>query len=149
MKIIILSLALVALMMGTVYTSFGQKLNRQPIKARVDLNETQKQVSVTKMNLMEIQKDSISDFQKFKQNADSKIIANEKNIADLKKKLDKTDLIIQKRISKLLQNNNDLKKSLTDYKDKGQYEWDSFKNLFNYDMSELKKELKELDDNKK
>ena len=166
MKKIIFSTVLLVFMAGTISTSYGQEANKQLIKDKVNLNETPKQMSLATLDLMKTSKDSVnpkiemmktlrdstSEFQGFKKAAKLKFSDTQKNIAVLRGKyleLDETDRTALEKISKLEQKNNDLKKSLADYTDGGEYDWSRFKNRFNYDMAELEEEIKDLVPNQK
>jgi Flp pilus assembly protein CpaB len=64
MKKLVLSLAVVAFLAGTVSTSFGQVPDKQAVKARENLKEEKKDVVVAKQDLKIAQKDSVSEYQK-------------------------------------------------------------------------------------
>ena len=135
MKKTILSLAIITFMAGTISITNGQKPDKKSVEARE--------------NLKEAQKDSISEYQKFKKESEIKIKDNEQSITDLKvkhsKMTAKDNANYQEKVSALEAKNNNLKKKLTDYnKDGEQDKWTSFKNEFNHDMNELGKALKDF-----
>jgi Flp pilus assembly protein CpaB len=148
MKKLILSLAVVAFMAGTISTSFGQAPDKQSVKARANLKEEKKDVVVAKQDLKMAQKDSISEYQKLTKESEIKFKNNEKSISDLRaaitKNNSKEQATDQKKLSLLEDKNNSLKKELADYKVLGQKEFTAFKTEFNRDLAQLAKDLKDF-----
>ena len=111
------------------------------LDAKKDLNESQNDLVIAR-------NDSINDYMLFKKEAEMKIIAQEKNIADFKARIAKEKKEVkadyQKKLTDLENKNTDLKKNLADLKDDGQNKWISFKKEFNHDMDELGQALKDL-----
>lgn len=142
MKRKILTTAIVAIMMG-VSTSYGQQPDT--LKSRVNLPKD----SVDTKQVNENPTDTISDYQQFKNDSESKFVENEKSIADLKTKhlklSENEEEAYQKKVSELEQKNKDLKKKLADYKkDDDNEKWASFKKEFKHDMDELGTDLKDF-----
>jgi hypothetical protein len=148
MKKLVLSLAVVAFLAGTLSTSFGQVPDKQSVKARENLKEEKKDVVVAKQDLKVAQKDSVSEYQKFTKESDLKFKSNEKSIADLRAAITKSNskamATDQKKVSLLEDKNNSLKKELADYKELGQTKFTAFKTEFNRDLTQLAKELKDF-----
>ena len=148
MKKLVLSLAVVAFLAGTVSTSFAQVPDKQSVKARENLKEEKKDVVVAKQDLKVAQKDSISEYQKLTKESEIKFKNNEKSIADLRASITKSNskdqATDQKKVSQLELRNNDLKKKLADYKVEGQIKFATFKSEFNKDLDQLAKELKDF-----
>jgi hypothetical protein len=148
MKKLILSLAVVAFMAGTLSTSFGQVPDKQSVKARENLKEEKKDVVVAKQELKIAQKDSISEYQKLTKESEVKFKSNEKSIADLRTSITKSNskeqATDQKKVSLLETKNNNLKKELADYKALGSTQFMTFKTEFNRDLDQLAKELKDF-----
>jgi hypothetical protein len=148
MKKLILSLAVVAFMAGTLSNSFGQVPDKQSVKARENLKEEKKDVVVAKQDLKVAQKDSVSEYQKLTKESEVKFKNNEKCIADLRasitKNNSKAQATDQKKVSLLEDKNNSLKKELADYKVLGQTQFSTFKAEFNRDLDRLAKELKDF-----
>jgi Ni/Co efflux regulator RcnB len=148
MKKLVLSLALVAFMAGTLSTSFGQVPDKQSVKARENLKEEKKDVVVAKKDLKVAQKDSISEYQKLTKESEVKFKSNEKCITDLRaaitKSNSKAQATNQKKVSLLEEKNNNLRKELADYKVLGQTQFNTFKTEFNRDLDQLAKELKDF-----
>ena len=148
MKKLILSLAVVAFMAGTISTSFGQAPDKKSVKARENLKEEKKDVVVAKQDLKVAQKDSISEYQKLTKESEIKFKNNEKSISDLRaaitKNNSKEQATDQKKLSLLEDKNNSLKKELADYKVLGQKEFTAFKTEFNRDLVQLAKDLKDF-----
>ena len=139
--------------------SFGQKATEKlmvsmgglqvtqidTITPQLELMKTHKDIVNPKKETAKALKDSATQFLGFKKEADLKFSSNKKNIAVLRGKYlkaDETDKACMEKISKLEQKNNELKKSLVDYKDGGKEDWLMFKNQFNYEMDELQNALK-------
>lgn len=148
MKKLVLSLAVVAFMAGTLSTSFGQVPDKQSEKARENLQEEKKDVVVAKQDLKVAQKDSISEYQKLTKESEVKFKDNEKSIADLRASITKSNstemATNQKKVSVLEEKNYNLKKELADYKVLGQIQFTTFKTRFNRDLDQLAKDLKDF-----
>ena len=148
MKKLVLSLAVVAFLAGTVSTSFAQVPDKQSVKARENLKEEKKDVVVAKQDLKVAQKDSISEYQKLTKESEVKFKNNEKSIADLRALIKKTNskekVADLKKVGLLEEKNNNLKKKLADYKVEGQIKFTTFKSEFNRDLDLLAKELKDF-----
>jgi hypothetical protein len=148
MKKLVLSLAVVAFLAGTISTSFGQVPDKQSVKARENLKEEKKDVVVAKQDLKIAQKDSVSEYQKLTKESEIKFKSNEKSIADLRaaitKNNSKEQATDQKKVSLLEDKNNNLKKELADYKELGQTQFKTFKTEYNRDQDQLAKELKDF-----
>ena len=148
MKKLVLSLAVVAFLAGTISTSFGQVPDKQSVKARENLKEEKKDVVVAKQDLKVAQKDSVSEYQKLTKESEIKFKSNEKSIADLRaaitKNNSKEQATDQKKVSIMEDKNNSLKKELADYKVLGQTQFTTFKTEYNRDQDQLAKELKDF-----
>ena len=148
MKKLILSLAVVAFMAGTLSTSFGQVVDKKSEKARENLKEEKKDVVVAKHDLAVAKKDSVTEYQTLTNESNLKFKSNEKSITDLRTTIAKSNskemVNDQKKVSLLEEKNNNLKKELADYKELGQTKFTAFKSEFNRDLDQLSKELKDF-----
>ena len=148
MKKLVLSLAVVAFIAGTISTSFGQVPDKQSVKARENLKEEKKDVVVAKQDLKIAQKDSVSEYQKLTKESEIKFKSNEKSIADLRaaitKNNSKEQATDQKKVSLLEDKNNSLRKELADYKVLGETQFTAFKSEYNRAQDQLAKELKDF-----
>lgn len=83
----------------------------------------------------------------FKADAEAKIEANEKRIAELKVKLKKPgkllDKVYEERIEALQERNRNLRLKITGY-ESNKTDWDKFKEEFNHDMDELGKAIGDI-----
>lgn len=83
----------------------------------------------------------------FKADAEAKIEANEKRIAELKVKLKKPGKVLDKiyanRIEALEQRNRDLRLKITAY-ETNKTDWEKFKEEFNHDLDELGKAISDI-----
>ncbi len=114
---------------------------QEATKARNDLSEARNDLRLAK-------KDSVADFEKFKKDAQEKIINNEKKIAALKAKKSNDSKEVKekydKKILALEQKNNELKNKIDRCDETETSRWTSFKHEFNHDMAELGKSIKDL-----
>jgi hypothetical protein len=148
MKKLILSLAVVAFMAGSLSTSFGQVVDKKSEKARENLKEEKKDVVVAKHDLAVAKKDSVTEYQTLTNESNLKFKSNEKSITDLRTTIAKSNskemVNDQKKVTLLEEKNNNLKKELADYKELGQTKFTAFKTEFNRDLDQLAKELKDF-----
>lgn len=148
MKKLVLSMAVVAFLAGSLSTSFGQVADKDAVKARENLKEEKKDVVVAKHDLETAKIDSVSDYQKLSRESDVKFNSNEKRITDLRAAILKSNsnemASDQKKVALLEDKNNNLKKELADYKVLGQEAFKTFKKKLNRDLDELRKELKDF-----
>lgn len=137
----IITLSIIAIVAGAISTSAAQEPDKKSEKARENIKEGKKDLKIA-------QKDSVTEFKKFKKESEEKIAANEKSIVDFKTKIAKekkeTRAANEKKIAKLEQKNVELKKKLESYKEGDKEKWDKFKTEFNHDMDELGKALKDF-----
>jgi hypothetical protein len=135
MKKIILTLAIIAFMVGTISISYGQEPDKRSEKAREKLQKAQN--------------DSIAlVYQKLKTESEVKFKNNNENIAVSKARIanekNKIKTKDENKLTELQQKNTYLKKKLDDYKIDGKEKWDIFKAGFSQDMDDLSKALTDL-----
>ncbi len=144
MKKTILTLAVVGMITGSIFTSC-QSSAKKVENAEENLQNAKDNVSEAREVLNQTLIDSIT---QFKQESDAEIRSNDKTISDLKAKIKtmkmKTKIEYENKISEIEQKNKELKIELDEYKDIEQVKWNSFKNEFNHDMKELGKSIKNL-----
>jgi hypothetical protein len=135
MKRIILTIAIIAFVAGTISTSYGQEPDKRSEKARTKLQAAQKD-SITTV------------YETLKKESEIRFNKNEGSIAEFKasivnekKKIRSKD---ESKVADLEQKNNNLKKKLNDYKVEGKENWTIFKAGFNQDMDNLNKSLNDL-----
>ena len=142
MKKLILSIAMVAFIAGTVSVSYGQE-GVKPVK-------TEKKVMVVEPQQKSDDKliDSIADYQSLTKTSEVRFTENEKSIADLK--LNNTSMDAMKKTAKtrdievLEQKNITLREELVAYKKDGKTDWKAFKKEFNSDMDQLTMDLEKM-----
>ena len=146
MKKTIFNLAVAAIITGILITSCeltNKKAEKAPDKMQKTLNDDESQLKEGRST-----GDSISEYQKFKNESDEKILSFENTIAECKMKIEngkkETKVEYEKKLALLEAKNNDMKKKLNDYKDDGEGQWSQFKSVFNQDMDELGKSFSEL-----
>lgn len=137
MKKLILSIAMITFVAGTVSESYGQETMKT--------TKTEKTV-VLQQNQDVTQLDSVADYQNLAKASEARFVENEKSIADLRLKNTTTDATEKaaktKEIDLLEQQNNRLRSDLGYYKTDGKTEWKSFKKQFNTDMDKLTADFK-------
>jgi hypothetical protein len=145
MKKTIFTLALIAFVSGPIISTFGQEPDSKSEKARENLSDAKKNEADAKNDLKIAKTDSISSFQQFKNESNSRIVAHNKSIADFKVRIAKEKkenrAQYEKKLAQIEQKNTDLKKRLDDYKEAGNDKWISFKVSFNKDMDVIEKSL--------
>ncbi|MCX6236972.1 MAG: hypothetical protein NTY07_05325 [Bacteroidia bacterium] len=154
MRKTMLSMAVLAFMVGTISGSFGQDLDNKSLKAKENIQEAPKNVVVAKQDLKGVQKtDAISEFQKFRKESEIKIKSFDNRIGDLKvtfyQNKIKNKESYQDNLNILEQKNDNLNVKLTEYNVKEQNKWASFKLEFNHDLDEIGKSLKDFAINNK
>jgi wyosine [tRNA(Phe)-imidazoG37] synthetase (radical SAM superfamily) len=140
MKNKILTFAVVALMLGTGFNTFGQTDKK--------VNKARKEVKEAQMDLKEAKVDSAADYEKFRKEAEMDISDNNTKIANLKSIKRSDDKSANEKYDKKLmaleQRNNDLKNKLNGSSSTKTSAWSSFKREFNHDMSEFGKAFKDI-----
>ncbi|MHB9040546.1 MAG: sll1863 family stress response protein [Melioribacteraceae bacterium] len=105
-------------------------------------------VKAAKLELKDAQGESDKEYRQFKADADLKIAANEKNIAEFKVKIKTADekfkIKYDKKVAALEQRNIELKKKISEYKYEGRDQWVIFKRGFNHDLKVVGKAIKNL-----
>lgn len=141
-------MAIVAFVAGTASSSFGQIPEKKSEETINKPMEQKMEVKVVQPELILVQKDSISDYQKLTNESSVKFTENEKSIVDLRASITKGNSYAkdadQKRVDVLEQKNNDLKTELAACKVEGKTEFATFKSEFNSNMDLLTKELKDF-----
>lgn len=101
-----------------------------------------------KLELKDAQGESDKEYRQFKADADLKIAANEKSIAEFKVKIKTADekfkIKYDKKVAALEQRNIELKKKISEYKYEGRDQWVIFKRGFNHDLKVVGKAIKNL-----
>lgn len=147
MKKTIITLAFSSILIGFGFTACNSSAQKVE-NAQEKLDDSENNLVEAEIDLEQVRQDSIDEYMKFRTQAEEKIIAHNKSIAEFR-----TRIAQQKRenrsqyeakLYELEQKNTDLKKKLDDYKDGGKDKWVSFKNEFGHDMEELGKALKDF-----
>lgn len=104
-----------------------------------------------KHDIYKDKKDSIADYQEFKEEAEKRILVYETEIADLKLKLknEKTEnnVEIEEKLADLEYKNRFLKKILKDYYEIDIYKWEIFKGAFSNELDNVGISINKLTDN--
>ncbi len=152
MKKIILVISIGILMTGFALTGCQNSTHKTENTKENMLGEKINTVDTVKAT-SQSQQDSITAFQKFKEESEAQIDSYQKSITELKAKIakkgKKDKAMYNKKLAVIEQKNNALKKKLEDFKDNGQGKWASFKNEFNHDMGGLGNSLKDFFKNSK
>ncbi len=145
-KKILLALSLVT---GSLAFFGCQSTEQKQKTAEATVQETQKDLIEARNDVNEEAKKSATneEWSAYRNQMLVKIQANEKQIAVLKAKMDKSgkllDAAYAKKIESLEDKNNELKQRMDEY-EKSQSDWESFKREFNHDINELENALKDI-----
>jgi len=129
-------MALFAFMIGTISTSYGYNHGNKSVKSNEANQEVSKQKIDAKHELKDAQKDSVSEFKKFKKESELKIKNIDNRIGDLKVKFYKSAIkdkeAYQDKLNLLEEKYEVLKRKLAEYNMNGQNNWISFKIELNH-----------------
>jgi ribosomal protein L3 len=134
-------LTIIALVAISVLT--GYKINREKKLGYAEASPEQ-----TNQVLKNTSEGADKDWKQFKIDANLKINANEKSIAEFKDKIKKEGRVYKakykKEVAVLERKNVELKKKLREYKYEGKDKWEEFKVGFNHDMDVVGNSIKDL-----
>ena len=138
----ILSLTIIALIVGTFSTAYGLEPLKTSSKNGENLKETKINMVDARHDLKENNVTSFSKNQKFMRDSEIKINDNKRSFADFRvifSKIDqKQNAPCQEEVGKLEQTNTDMQSKLDNHKKVvDQNKWISFKRRFNQDMDSL------------
>jgi hypothetical protein len=109
--------------------------------ARMELQQSKDDVVEARAELTQALKDSTEDFQNFKRQSELRILQHERDIAELKLQIAKTNkntkTNYEKMIIDLEQRNYLLKENLKTYNEKNKENWENFKTKFSRNMDDL------------
>ncbi|MFZ4106278.1 hypothetical protein [Flavobacterium sp.] len=144
MKTPLLKITLLAAIISFVFIS----CNNSPKDKEKNLNDAMDKVQEAKEELSNSTLDSISDFQKYKSSIETKLVENEKIIANLKSnntsKDESTKKLYRNQLDKLKMKNEELKAKIENYKESPEQKWELFKVDFNKDMDDLGKSISNM-----
>ena len=144
MKKSILVLATSTLITGAFLTSCNSPAEK--------MENAQNNVIEANKDLDKASDEYLADFDKYKKEADEKIAANDKSIADFKTRIEnkkkEAKVDYKNKIAELEQKNSDMKKKIDDYKVEGKEKWEMFKKDFSKGMDEIGNALKDLTSSK-
>jgi cell division protein FtsB len=144
MKTPILKLVILSAIVSIIYIS----CNNSPKAKQDDLNAAKDEVVDAKADLAKSTKDSISDFNKYKESIEKKLVENDKVIAQLKatnsSKDKSTQALYVNQLDKLEMKNGELKHKIEDYKQGPEQKWELFQVDFNKDMDDLGKSISNM-----
>jgi len=141
-------MAVVAFMVGTISTSYGQTRDQKSFSERDNVQQSDRNKADSKQDYKEVQRKSDYEFQKFKKESQATIRNNEKKISDIKRKFSKFSsrekAEYQRNLRIVEQKNAKLKRQLSNYREKQQDKWMSFKRDFNRDLNEVGESLRDF-----
>lgn len=143
MKKSVFVVAITALVAGTSITSCDSSTKK--------VEDAAVKVDKASEDLTDAKKEFNEEYTKFQTESEARMVENDKQIAELKanktqlKKEAKADY--DKAIKDFEEKNSALRIKMTEYKEKGNDKWESFKREFNHDMDELGQSLKDLTKN--
>jgi hypothetical protein len=88
------------------------------------------------------------EWSKFKSEIEKKIILNEIKIKEIKAMPDANSKLL-KKVMRLEEDNNALRKDMNDYNEEAKTKWETFKATINHNVNEIDIELKDFTKNKK
>ena len=140
MKKTIFYTAVLAIFTGSIFTSCDSK--------QENVEDAKEEVAEAKEELKEAQRELSAEYPAFKTEAEVRIDANEKRIAELRSVINQPgkkplDEARAKRIDQLQEENARLKSRLYGYEQE-RSDWEAFKREFNHDMDELGNSFKDL-----
>jgi len=126
----------------------GSLLTGLTIAQETKVDAAKEKVKQANQELNNAQAENDKEWRQFKNDADLKISANEKSIAEFKEKIKTADekfrVKYNKKVATLEQRNIELKKKLSEFKYEGKDQWVIFKRGFNHDLSVVGKAIKNL-----
>lgn len=136
-KIIVFASAFIMLTFLVGCQSEGEKVD----DARMELQTSKDNVIQAKTELTQAIKDSTEEYQNFKMQSELRILQHEKDIAELKLQIAKTNKTTKSNYEKMIvdleQKNYLLKENLKTYNEKGKENWEAFKIKFSRNMDDL------------
>lgn len=112
------------------------------------LQEAQLEAAEADQVLSNAKEEYIADIETFKEEAVMKISANEKNIKELKTRIDSSKNDVKahydQKVNNLELKNAELKKRLVEYEAAGKDQWNDFKNELNLEMEEMESALQDI-----
>ncbi|NOU48294.1 MAG: hypothetical protein HOO86_14715 [Bacteroidales bacterium] len=150
MKKNIFIITLLTVMSGVLFSNCQSSANKVE-RAEDKVHDAKVAVVEAQIDLNVARQDSITEYQKFKDETDAQISAYDKSIAEFRTRLaterKENRARYEKMVLDLEQRNRDLKKKLAEYQDDGKTDWEKFKTEFNHDMDELGKSFKDFNTN--
>lgn len=148
MKKSIYALAATMFVAGSILSGCSSQ-DKKVENAEMKVQDAKSDVKDAKEDLAQAQQGSaISDFQKFKNESNEEINANERRIADLKIEIKNEKIKArerdEKKIDALEKKNHELKEKLEAYHNDGKSDWQEFKTEFKHDLSGLGKAFKDI-----
>ena len=126
----------------------GSLLTGLTIAQETKVDAAKEKVKQANQELDNARTENDKEWRQFKNDADLKISANEKSIAEFKEKIKTADekfrVKYNKKVATLEQRNIELKKKLSEFKYEGKDQWVIFKRGFNHDLSVVGKAIKNL-----
>jgi chromosome segregation ATPase len=135
------SVMIMAIMIGSIFTSCESKQEK--------VEEAREDVQEAKEELNEAQRELNAEYPAFRTDAEKRIDANEKRIAELQEKVNQPgkaplDDARKNRIAELKEKNAQLRSRLYGYENE-RSDWESFKREFNQDMDNLESGVRDWD----
>lgn len=144
MKTPIVKIAALTVFIGSMLVN----CNNSPKAKEDQLSEAKEEVIDAKADLAESERDSIHDFNIYKESMEKKLAENEKVIADLKSKNTSTDKKVHdlyvKELASLEMKNAECKSKIMNYKQGTEQKWELFKVDFNKGVDELGQSISEM-----
>lgn len=147
MKTTILLITISACMESALLISCQSSANKVE-NAENKLEQARYNLEEAAAHLNKAKKDSMIDYLVFKDESEKRIKEYEKDIADLKDKLENEKLEdqykIEEKLTELEQKNNDLKRKLQYSKEVGIYKWEIYKAEITNNLDDIGRSIKNL-----
>jgi chromosome segregation ATPase len=140
MKKSILSMIAFAFSTGTILTSCNTSAER--------VEKAQTNVIEAKKELNDANQAYLADIENYRKEMTIRIAANQTSIDAFNERISKEKKAVRaeykKKVGELELKNNDMKKTMDDYKADGKEKWEKFKSEFSQGMDDLSKAFQEL-----
>jgi uncharacterized membrane protein YgaE (UPF0421/DUF939 family) len=155
MKKTILSIAIIGLSSGMLFTGCNNPPEKKIEQSQEDMHEAERKAEQDKL---EAQNKYEEDWLKFKNETEERLKSNEAELARYREnsgKMKKTDRAdYDAKLVRLEEQNKDLRRRMDEYnnepdKEKRRDRWEEFKREFNHDMDELGNAFRDLGENNK
>ena len=142
----------VAMLTGIAMLGIVSCTNSPSKKAEV-LEDAKENVLEAEQGLDKAVNDSINEYERYKMEAEAKLVENDLKIAALKTNMKAERIEVrtnyEKQLNELEQRNAALKVSISEYQESDINKWEKFKSIVNQDIEEIKLAITRMSENRK